>query len=45
MRLFVRVPVVDVLEADDIVLVEIGARLDLDEKRRDLAWIGEAVLL
>ena len=36
--------VIDVLEADDVVLVEIGPRLDLDEERRDLARVGEPML-
>ena len=39
------VPVVDVLKSGDVVLVEIGARLHLDEEGWDLAGIGEAVLL
>ena len=34
---------VSVLEADDVVLAEIGARLHLDEVERDLAGIFEAV--
>jgi hypothetical protein len=29
--------------SDDIVLVEIGAGLNLDEEGRDLAGIGEAM--
>ena len=36
--------VIDVLEADDVVLVEIGPRLHLNEERRDLARVGEPML-
>src|ERR1700674_1903416 len=43
--LLVGAALIDVVEPDDIVLVEIGPRLDLDEEGRDLAGIGEAVLL
>ena len=35
--------VVDVLDADDVVLAEIGAGLHLDQLEVDLAGIGEAV--
>ena len=31
---------VNVLEPDDVVLVEIGPGLNLDQERRDFAWIG-----
>ena len=37
--------VIDVLEADDVVLVEIRPGLDLDQERRDLARVGEPMLL
>ena len=35
--------VVDVLDADDVVLAEIGAGLHLDQLQIDLAGIGEPV--
>ena len=38
-------PAINVLEPDDVVLIEIGARLDLDQEGRIFARIGEAMLL
>src|SRR5262245_49585078 len=43
--LFVGAPPIDVVISDDIVLIEIGPRLDLDEEGRDLTRVGEAMLL
>src|SRR3990172_7776299 len=43
--LLARAAPIDVVEPDDIVLVEIGPRLNLDEKGRGLARIGEPMLL
>jgi len=36
---------VDVVIPDDVILIEIGSRLDFDEEGRNLAWIGQAMLL
>src|SRR5262249_37616576 len=38
-----RTPLIHILEPDDVVLAEITSGLDLDEFKRDLAWVGEAV--
>ena len=40
-----RATTVDVFEAHDVILVEIGSRLDLDKEGRDLSGISEPVLL
>ena len=38
-------PMIDVVVPDDVVFVEIGARLNLNEKGGDLAWISQTVPL
>ena len=40
-----RTAAVDVFEPNDVILVEIGSRLDLDKEGRDLSGISEPMLL
>ena len=40
-----RAAAIDIVEPDDVVLAEIGARLHLDQKGRRLTRIGKAMLL
>lgn len=39
------IPVVDVFKPSDVVFLEVGARLNLNEQGGDLARVSEAVLL
>jgi hypothetical protein len=43
--LLARAAPIDVVMPDDVIVIEVGPGLDLDEKGGDLARIGEAVLL
>ena len=38
-------PMIDVVVPDDVVFVEIGARLNFNDKGGDLAWISQTVPL